>query len=99
MLDLGTIETASKSDVCNAILPIAFNLLIAWWLLGGGWLVRRAYPETSKIPDISHKQAERGMPVANSTQSQELTDMNRAEKRLASLVERPKDDRAAVTPR
>jgi hypothetical protein len=96
MLDLGAIESAGKIDIINAILPIAFNLLVAWWLLGGGLLVRRAYPEAPKILDHSHSRAERGTPAANSTQSQELTDMDRAEKKLAALVEKPKDDHAAV---
>jgi hypothetical protein len=94
VLDLEAIENAGKSDIINAILPIAFNLLVAWWLLGGGLLMRRAYPEVPKISDHSHPQAGRGTPPANSTQSQGLTDMDRAEKRLASLVEKPKDDRA-----
>lgn len=93
LLDLGAIGTASKSDVINAILPVAFNLLVAWWLLGGGWLVRRAYPETLKNSDCSPSQAERGAPTTHSTRSQELTGMDQAEKKLAALVEKPKDDR------
>ena len=95
LLDLEAIGNAGKSDIINAILPIAFHLLVAWWLLGGGLLMRRAYPEASKISDHSHHRTEQG-PAANSTQSQELTDMDRAEKKLASLVEKPKDGRAAV---
>ena len=94
VLDLEAIENAGKSDLINAILPIVFDLLVAWWLLGGGLLMRRAYPDASKISNHSHPQAERATPAANSTQSQELTDMDRTEKRLASLVEKPKDDRA-----
>src|ERR1017187_9802129 len=78
VLDLEAIENAGKSDIMNAILPIAFNLLVAWWLLGGGLLMRRAYPEASKISNHSHPRAEQG-PAANSTQSQALTDMDRAE--------------------
>jgi hypothetical protein len=93
LLDLGAIETASKSDLINAILPIAFNLLVAWWLLGGGGLVRRAYPETLKNSDRSHSQAEPEAPATHSTRSQELTDMDKAEKKLAPLVEKPKDGR------
>ena len=94
VLDLEAIENAGKSDIINAILPIAFNLLIAWWLLGGGLLMRRAYPDGSRIQDHSQPQAERTTPAANSAQSQELTDMARAERRLASLVEKSKDGRA-----
>ena len=94
LLDLGAMETASKNDVLNAILPIAFNLLVAWWLLGGGWLARRAYPDAPKIPDNLLPLAGRGMPAGNSAPPQELTDLDRTEKRLASLVEKPKDSRA-----
>jgi hypothetical protein len=94
LLDLGAIETAGRSDLINAILPIVFNLAVAWWLLGGGLLMRRAYPDASKISGHSHPQAERAIPVTSSTESQELTGMARAEKKLASLVEKPKNDRA-----
>ena len=94
MLDLGAIETAGKSDILNAILPIAFNLLVAWWLLGGGRLMRRAYPQAPRIPDHSRPQAEPGTPAANSTAAPELTDTGRIEQRLAALVEKPKDGRA-----
>ena len=94
VLDLEAIENAGKGDIINAILPIAFNLLVAWWLLGGGPLMRRAYPDASRILDHSQPQAERTAPAASSAQSQELTDMDRAEKRLASLVERSKDGHA-----
>jgi len=94
VLDLEAIGNAGKSDIINAILPVAFNLLVAWWLLGGGLLMRRAYPDASRIQDHSQPQAERTTPAANSAQSQELTDMDRAEKRLASLVEKSKDGHA-----
>ena len=94
VLDLEAIENAGKGDIINAILPIAFNLLVAWWLLGGGLLMRRAYPDASRIQDHSQPPAERTTPAANSAQSQELTDMARAERRLASLVEKSKDGRA-----
>jgi hypothetical protein len=94
LLDLGTIENADKSDIISAILPIAFNLVIAWWLLGGGLLVRRAYPEAPKIPDRSRSQTEQRTPATHSIQPQELADMDSTEKKLAALVEKPKDGRA-----
>ena len=59
VLDLEAIENAGKSDIINAMLPIAFNLLVAWWLMGGGLLMRRAYPDASKTSNHSHPQAER----------------------------------------
>jgi hypothetical protein len=94
LLDLVAIETASKSDIISAILPIAFNLLVAWWLLSGGWLLRRAYPEMLKNSDCSPSQAERAAPATHSTRPQELTGMEQAEKKLAALMEKPKDGRA-----
>ena len=94
VLDLEAIGNAGKSDIINAILPVAFNLLVAWWLLGGGLLMRRAYPDGSRMQDHSQPQAERTTPAANSAQSQELTDMDRAEKKLAPLVEKSKDGHA-----
>ena len=90
LLDLGAIETAGTGDILNAILPIAFNLAIAWWLLGSRWLVRRAYPETSKASDNSHSRVDRETPESRSIPPHELADMDRAEKKLAPLVEKPK---------
>jgi len=94
MLDLGAVESASKGDIVNAVLPIVFNLAVAWWLLGGGLLMRRAYPEAPKTSDHSPSQAEPATASPNPTRAQELTDMDRAEKKLASLVEKPKDGSA-----
>ncbi len=95
ILDLGAIETAGKGDILNAILPVVFNLAVAWWLIGGGLLVRRAYPEASRISDNSHSQLERAMPEFKSTPPQALADMDRAEKKLAPLVEKPKGGHTA----
>ena len=49
ILDLGALETAGKWDLLTAILPIVFNLAVAWWLIGGGLLIRRAYPEAPRV--------------------------------------------------
>ena len=94
MLDLGAVESASKGDIVNAVLPIVFNLTIAWWLLGGGLLMRRAYPDAPKASDHPPSQAEPVTASPNPARAQELTDMDRAEKKLASLVEKPKDGHA-----
>ena len=94
MLDLGAIGTASKSDIINAILPIVFNLAVAWWLLGGGLLMRRAYPEAPKSLNLATPPTKPMMPTSGLTPSPELTNMDRAEKRLGSLVEKPKAGRA-----
>lgn len=92
LLDLGAIETAGKSDLVTAILPIVFNLLVAWWLLSGGWLVRRAYPEGMKNSDCSPSQAERRAPATHSTRSQKSKEIEQAEQLLAPLVKKIKDD-------
>jgi hypothetical protein len=95
LLDFSAIETAVKSDIITAILPIVFNLAIAWWLLGGGWLIRRAYPEASRIAPHSFAPGEGTAPAAKSGQSQGTTDMDVADKKLASLVGKTKDDLTA----
>ncbi|MGD0251983.1 MAG: hypothetical protein ABSC01_04745 [Verrucomicrobiota bacterium] len=95
LLDFGAIETAGKSDLLNTILPIIFNLAVAWWLIGGGLLIRRAYPEASRISPHSHAQEEGMAPVTKPIQSQGMTDMNATDKKLASLVGKPKDGHAA----
>jgi hypothetical protein len=94
LLDLSAIETASKSDIINAIPPIVFNLAVAWWLLGGGLLMRRAYPEAPKSLNHSPPQTKPATATSGLTPSPALTNMDRAEKRLVSLVEKPKNDRA-----
>jgi hypothetical protein len=95
LLDFSAIQTANAGDIITAILPIAFNLLVAWWLLGGRWLIRRAYPETSRISPYSPAPKEGALSTAVPAQSQRTPDMEVADKKLAALVEKPKDDRAA----
>lgn len=91
LLDLEAIETASRDDIINAILPVVFNLVVAGWLLSGWLLVRWAYPEATKISAA----AKPVTPTPESARSPELTDAERTEKRLAALVEKPKGDYAA----
>ncbi len=95
LLDLGAIETAAKSDLLTAILPIVFNLVVAWWLLGGGQLIRRAYPETPEMFSRSLAQREDAMPATRSASPQQTMNMDAADKKLSALVEKPKDDRVA----
>jgi hypothetical protein len=95
ILDLGAIETAGRGDILNAILPVVFNLAVAWWLMGGGLLIRRAYPEPARTSDDSHSHLERGVPEPKSTPPQALADMDRAERKLAPFVEKPKGGQAA----
>lgn len=96
MLDLELIENPDKNDIINGLMPIVFNLAIAWWLMGGG-LARRAYPET-KISELSQSRPETAAtprPAPTQPQSPELTGMERAEQKLAALVEKPGERRTS----
>ncbi|MGA3283847.1 MAG: hypothetical protein ABSD57_05240 [Verrucomicrobiota bacterium] len=95
LLDFGAIETAGRGDILNVILPVVFNLAVAWWLIGGGLLVRRAYPEAPRISLHPNARDEGVAPLAKPTQSQGTKDMETAEKKLASLVGKPKNGHAA----
>jgi len=91
MLDLEIIENPDKNDIINGLMPVVFNLAIAWWLLGGG-LARRAYPEPKVSAPVRREQPEPGTASARPAQSApELTGMERAEQKLASLVDKPGD--------
>jgi hypothetical protein len=95
LLDFGAIETAARSDLITAILPTVFNLAVAWWLLGGGLLIRRAYPETPGISAPSPASREDTVPATMSSSPKRTTELDAADKRLSALVEKPKDDRMA----
>ena len=90
MLSSDIVESPDKRDIIYAFLPVIFNLIVGWWLLGGGLLVRRAYPETSKISDVLPTQPKRSMPSHEPVASPEPAGMDQAEKKLAALVEKPK---------
>ena len=84
-------KNPDKTDLINDLLPIVFDLAVASWLLAGGFLVRMAYSDAPKIsgnPPIGAKQPE---PTQESAPAPGLTDMDRAEKKLAALVEKPKE--------
>ncbi|HLX95614.1 MAG TPA: hypothetical protein VKU37_07710 [Verrucomicrobiae bacterium] len=95
LLDFSAIQTANAGDIINALLPVIFNLLVAWWLLGGRWLIRRAYPETSRISPPAPAPKPGALSTAVPAQSQRTPDMEIADKKLAALVEKPKDDQTA----
>jgi hypothetical protein len=96
MLDLEIIENPDKNDIINGLLPVAFNLAVAWWLLRGG-LARRAYPEpkTSDPVRLREQPEPASATVQPAPLSPELTGMDRAEQKLAALVDKPGDHRAA----
>ena len=95
LLDFGALETAAKSDLITAILPIVFNLVVAWWLLGGGMLIRRAYPTTAASSSAALAQSEEAMPATTAAAPGRTMDLEAADKKLAALVEKSKDHRPA----
>lgn len=94
LLDLEIIENPDKNDIINGLMPVVFNLAIAWWLLGGR-LVRRAYPDPKVSEPARMQQQPEPAPTQSGTRSPELTGMERAEQKLAALVDKPGDSRVA----
>jgi hypothetical protein len=91
MLGSDVIESPEKMDVVYALLPVVFELIVGWWLLGGGLLVRRAYPETARHSENFAPQPNRPTASPGPSPVAESAGMDGAEKKLAALVERPKD--------
>jgi hypothetical protein len=91
MLDLDILETPDKNEIANDLMPIVFNLVVALWLLHGKLLIKLAYPEPPKIPENVPPQPKRTAPSPESVSPPELTGMERAEKKLAALVEKSKE--------
>ena len=96
MLDLEIIENPDKNDIINGLMPVVFNLAVAWWLLRGG-LARHAYPEpkTSDLVRLREQPEPTPAPTQPAQLSPALTGMDRAEQKLAALVDKPGDHRAA----
>ncbi len=89
--DVTILKGDDANDIISTLLPVVFNLAVGWWLLGCGFLARRAYPESSKVSDRLSASKEPTSPTATPAQSQTLTDMETAEKKLAALVGKTKD--------
>ena len=95
LMDTTVIKGDNPDDIISTALPVVFNLAVAWWLLGGSFLIRRAYPEPSRISDRFPSLAEPTAPASKPVQTQALTDLEAAEKKLEALVGKPKDNQAA----
>ena len=89
LLDVTIIRVEKLSDGVTAVLPVVFNLTVAWWLLGSRFLTSRAYPETSQNLDHLRSPSEHKMPVSEPNQTRQLTGMEAAEEKLAVLVGKP----------
>jgi hypothetical protein len=92
VLDLPTILNGDKVELLNLVLPVAFNLAVGWWLIGGGLLVRRAYPEelSASIADVGRR-----APASRTDEPRESTETETAEVRLAALVGKQKGNSSA----
>jgi hypothetical protein len=95
LLGLEVIENPDKNEIIDDLLPVIFNLLVAWWLLSSRLLVRRAYPETSKASDALPAPVRKVTPWQEPIPSAVPNGMDRAEEKLASLVEKSKQSKAA----
>jgi hypothetical protein len=98
MLNLDFFNPFDKNDFINTLIPVVFNLVVAVWLIGGGWgLLGWAYPERLERPKLfqpvsepASPQPKPATPSPQAVPQPELTGMARAEEKLAALVEKPK---------
>ena len=95
LMDVTIIKGDNLDDLISTLLPVVFNLAVAWWLLGCAFLIRRAYPDSLKITERLPSPAEQVTPATKPDRPKELTGLEAAEKNLAALVRKPKDDRVA----
>jgi len=97
LMDVTIIKGDNLDDLVSTLLPVAFNLVIAWWLLRSAFLIRRAYPDAPRNAERANLRTEPAAPITKSrpAQPQELSEMETAEKKLAALVGKPKDDLGA----
>ena len=92
LLDVDVFNSPDKNEIINDLLPVAFNLVVAVWLFSGKFLVHWAYPETPRTPlPLQPRQPTLSEPTPPAPK---LTGMDSAEKKLAALVEKPKDSHA-----
>jgi hypothetical protein len=89
LLDVTVIKVEKTGDFVSAVLPVIFNLTVAWWLLGSNFLTMRAYPATSQSLNHLRSPSEHKMPVSEPHQTRRLTGMEAAEEKLAVLVGKP----------
>jgi hypothetical protein len=108
LLDLDIIRNpaANKDEILNDLLPVVFNLVVGLCLLRGVFFIHWAYPESSK-PGMAKKfenlpaQPKRVItsePVSSTPEPAlpaKSSGMERADEKLAALVEKPKDGRSA----
>ena len=90
LMDVTIIKGDNLDDIISTLLPVVFNLTVAWLLLGNFFLVRRAYPDSSKLAERFGLPPESATPVAKPVEPAVMSDLEIAEKKLAGLVGKPK---------
>ena len=83
-------------NIVTNFLPVAFTLTVALWLLRGNWLIRIAYPEAKQPNKFKEQMASFTKPDSASPATQELSEMDVAERKLADLVRKPGSSCAAL---
>ena len=94
-MDVTILKGDNLDDVVSTLLPVVFNLAVAWLLLGNYFLVRRAYPEPTKLSERFPLPGETGVLAAKPPEPPGANELEVAEKKLASLVGKPKPDSTA----
>ena len=74
------------SNILSNFLPVVFTLTVAFWLLRGNWLIRMAYPEAGTIRQPMSPIIPSTKPAAAGITTQQLSEMEIAEQKLAALV-------------
>ncbi len=82
-------------NIVSNFLPVAFTLIVAFWLLRGNWLIRMGYPDTKQPHKFEEQMASFTKPDSASHETQKLTEMDVAERKLADLVRKPGSSCAA----
>lgn len=86
-------QSPEKMDIVYSLLPVFFKLVVSVWLLSGWPLIRLVYPEPKASESFSLPPKR---PAASPTPSPEPVAPSQpadidADKKLAALVEKPKD--------
>lgn len=91
LMNVQMLKGDEVGDILTAILPVVFNLAVAWWLLGGKLFIRRAYPESPKMTGRFDSTTDHFAPASKPVApSQELTNMELADKKLETFLTKPK---------
>lgn len=90
-LGTGVFEDTSSKDIFYSLLPELFKLVVSVWLLSGWPLIRLVYPEKPHVSENLSSLPKRPAPSPGPATSPEPAGMDQAEKKLAALVEKPKE--------